>query len=150
MFSGDRKRLTEAMDARYARLGLTWRQIAADGGLAYETLRSVRHGAGRRGWQRVPVPTRRAIEQGMRWPTGYVDRLLAGEDVPANPEPAGPAPGDPGKPSLQVVEGSVPELLDDTERALWAIDTLSEAERWSFIADYRGRRGGLHGRRHVR
>lgn len=75
-----RKRLTDAMEARKEDLGLTWREVANDGGTTIETLRAVR-----RGTNEILPRTRKAIEAGLRWPRGYVTDILDGKK-PSGPE----------------------------------------------------------------
>jgi hypothetical protein len=74
----DRQRLEDAMTARRDQLGVTWRKIAKDAAISYETLRATMRGRGD-----VPSTTRRAIERGLQWPTGMVDAILTNATPPS-------------------------------------------------------------------
>ena len=66
-------RLDTAMNRRRIELGLSWRDVAADSGISYETLRAVSRGAN------TPGPlTKRGIETALRWRTGSIDAVLEG------------------------------------------------------------------------
>lgn len=121
-----RRRLTTAMDERRDQLGLTWRQVAAAGGLSYETVR-----VARKVRRDMPPRTRRGIERGLQWPSGAIDRILTGEPAPTDTPPA--------RPHMTVVDGGTPDLWDDTERQLWAIEGLTDDEKWDYIRMHRGR-----------
>lgn len=130
--------LGRAMSRRQDVLGVSWRQIALDGGVSYETLRKTKKGKQRR----LPATTRRGLERGFQWPGGMVDRILSGEvDVETAAHYGMPQPGSGGaedSPELGVVQGEIPvELRDETERQLWAMPGLTEAQKWMFIRLYR-------------
>jgi hypothetical protein len=108
------------MEERQDELGKTWRQIATDGGISYETVRAVRKG---KGAGPIPAPTRRALERGLEWPVRYVDEILAG----------GVSAGEETK--------AEPDLRDDVERDLWQLARLrglGERGAWLLINAYRG------------
>ncbi len=144
MNDGARRRLTAAMNARYERLGRTWREIATVGGLSYETLRAFRDPDLREGMRRMRAKTKRGIEIGLQWPAGMVDRILSGEIDAARAADYGlgeeehAAPS--SRPALSALPGGVPvELRDDIERQLWAMSELSAEGRWELITLYRAR-----------
>ncbi len=68
-----RKRLDDAMGARRVELDQTWRDVAAAGGLSYETLRAARRGTGD-----IPPLTQASIERGLQWERGSVAAVLGG------------------------------------------------------------------------
>ncbi|WP_148088714.1 hypothetical protein [Saccharothrix texasensis] len=71
--SAARRRLNDVMDAQRVSLGRTWRDVAARGGISYETLRAARNGSGD-----IPALTRAAMDRGLDWPAGTVDAILDG------------------------------------------------------------------------
>lgn len=73
-----RARLAEQMEERRLELRLTWREVSEAGGISYEVIRNLRNG---RGTGIAPL-TKRGIEAGLQWPSGTVDRVLAGEPAP--------------------------------------------------------------------
>src|ERR1039457_1914194 len=81
-----RTRLAQRMNARRIDLGLRWADVAAIGGVSAETLR-----AGRRDLGPLRDLTKAAIENGLQWQRGSVDRIIGGgepavrDDIPALP-----------------------------------------------------------------
>lgn len=71
-----RQRLTDAMEARRLELGLTWREVAAAGGLSYEVVRAARTDFSR---DMRPL-TVAGIAKGLRWTPDSVRRILEGHD----------------------------------------------------------------------
>ena len=124
-----REVLTDAMESRRDELGKNWRQVAADGGISYETVRAVRKGQGK---GPIPAPTRRALERGLEWPTRYVDELLAGRTNDAGGSSA-------DRSNVDEPEAG-PDLRDDVERDLWQLAharSLGEHGAWLLINAYR-------------
>lgn len=76
--------LDEHMNRRRLDLGMKWRDVASDGGISYEALRSARVG------DAAPADlTKRGIERALKWQPGSVDAILAGgEPTPLNEAPA--------------------------------------------------------------
>lgn len=71
------------MEDRRQELRLTWEQAAAKGSITTETLRQVRTGD-----RPIRPLTKRAIEEGLDWPPGTVNRILSGDHhVPSRVEP---------------------------------------------------------------
>lgn len=71
----DRTRLRHHMEKRQEELEETWREIAARGGVPYETLRRVRIGS-----SPLRVTTRAALDRGLRWEPGSTSAILSGGD----------------------------------------------------------------------
>lgn len=71
----ERIRLRRFMQTRQRKLGRTWAEIAAKGGVKANTLYRVRVGT-----EAILPTTRRAIEAGLDWDQGSVDAILAGGD----------------------------------------------------------------------
>lgn len=59
-----------------------------------------------------------SIERALSWPVGTVESIISGEHPDAR-------------------DGDEPELLDDNERAIWAMDALSKELRLEYIRIYR-------------
>lgn len=79
-------RLDLAMDARRLSLNLEWRDLAAEAGVSYETLRALR-----RAGNAAPL-TKRRVEEALRWTPGSIDAVLAGGE-PTLAESLESAPG---------------------------------------------------------
>lgn len=73
--SPERQRLRRLMEDRCDELGLTWTEVAAADGSSVKTLHSVRTEG-----HAIKPPTRRAIETGLQWARGSVQRILDGGD----------------------------------------------------------------------
>lgn len=96
----DRHRhLSERMQARRLELGMrTWRALAEEAGISYETLRALRAG------ENVAPGTADAIERALKWAPGSISTIISGgEPTPADEPyarttdariPAGRAPAD--------------------------------------------------------
>ncbi|MFB7171122.1 multiprotein-bridging factor 1 family protein [Streptomyces sp. NPDC056254] len=67
--------LDGAMDKRRQARGLTWRQVAEQAGISYETLRAIRKGE-----QAGSDLTRRGLERALLWETGGFEIAEAGGD----------------------------------------------------------------------
>jgi hypothetical protein len=76
----ERGRLDRLMDARRLDLGLTWREVAARGGLSYESLREIRTGPGG-----TRTLTMRKIDAALEWLPGSVERTLNGGEPQNDP-----------------------------------------------------------------
>ena len=104
-----RARLARLMNDRRVELGLRWTDVSAAGGLSAETLRAVRRDIG-------PLRdlTKVAIDKGLRWEQGSVQRILDGGD----PRPAG-------------IPAAIPPLTGDQMRRVLALvdEMLRESER---------------------
>jgi hypothetical protein len=76
--------LDEHMNRRRLDLGMKWRDVASNGGISYEAVRSARAGEGE------PADlTKRGIERALKWQPGSVDAILAGgEPTPLDEAPA--------------------------------------------------------------
>lgn len=74
--------LDKYMNRRRLDLGMKWRDVAHDGGVSYEAVRSARTGEG------VPADlTKRGIERALKWKPGSVDAILnGGEPTPLAPQ----------------------------------------------------------------
>ena len=120
-----RRRLAELMEARRLDLGLYWQDVvdaavAAGFRLSLKTLHTVRAGdAG------IRPMTQRAIETGLQWEHGSIQRIEDGGDpvdalpavaLPAPPPVLEPAP-DPGD---DVTGAVVAALFGPKERKIWA------------------------------
>ncbi|GGM64347.1 hypothetical protein GCM10012275_38660 [Longimycelium tulufanense] len=114
-----RERLADAMERRRLELRMRWKDVAAAGDIAYETLRAIRKGKG----DEIRGLTKVAIETALRWAPGSVDVILSGgEPTPLEqPQP----------PSFPV------NAADPVERDIWAITVLPEDIRWAYIQMYR-------------
>ncbi|NUP19028.1 MAG: helix-turn-helix transcriptional regulator [Streptomyces sp.] len=77
--------LDGVMDRRRQALGLTWRQLAEQAGISYETLRAIRKGE-----QAGSDLTRRGLERALLWETGGFETAEAGRE----PVVAADAPSD--------------------------------------------------------
>ena len=107
------------MDDRRLELGLRWRDVAEAGGISYEALRDVRNGT--RGIRRL---TQHAIEVGLRWETGSVQRILDGDDrAAAEPAPVTVPPDDDATGAVVAAEAMetavVTAALPRREREVW-------------------------------
>lgn len=83
MTEDGRDRLARIMEERRGEIGRTWDDVAAKGSTHAETLRQVRKHR-----REITRKIKRAIEEGLDWHTGSVDRVIAG-GYPA-PLPTGP------------------------------------------------------------
>ena len=156
-------RLDAAMDARRLDLHLSWRDVAREADISYETLRAVRRG------ENSPSPlTTRDIERALHWAAGSVDAVLGGSDpdplegasTTCTPQNGGAATS----PHVRALEAvwetlSPPEKIvalariqpdiprpavadpcpdpdSPTEQAVWVMD-LPETRRRQIIADHR-------------
>lgn len=99
-----RARLADAMEERRLELAVTWKKVAAAGGITYETLRTVRNG--RSG--NIPVDTQRAIDRGLQWAPGSVAAILA--DGEARPLAQQIQPAEVVEGRLRIL-GATPEQL---------------------------------------
>lgn len=63
------------MEDRRVYLGVKWAEVAARGGISTETLRQIRSGA-----SPMRPLTKRAVELGLAWTHGSVDRILNGDE----------------------------------------------------------------------
>jgi transcriptional regulator with XRE-family HTH domain len=70
------ERLGEAIRARRAQLGMTQQEVAQGGGPSDVTLSAIEQGTPRTYHQR----TKMALERALRWRSGAVESILAGED----------------------------------------------------------------------
>ena len=121
----ERHRLAELMEARRLDLGLYWQDVvdaavAAGFRLSLKTLHSVRAGiAG------IRPMTQRAIETGLQWEHGSIQRILDGDD-PVNALPAAAPPALVAPPELAADSGDdvtgavVAALFGPKERKIWA------------------------------
>lgn len=67
---GDRQRLTDLMNYSLAKQGLTWEQVARQGGPSVPQLRNIRNGG------TLTLRSKVRIERGLNWPDGSVDGVL--------------------------------------------------------------------------
>ncbi len=81
-----RHRLAELMEARCLELRLHWQDVAKAGHVSVRALHAARTGTAE-----IRPLTQRGIEDGLRWPPGYMQAVLDGRDPPAlagaEPEP---------------------------------------------------------------
>lgn len=112
-----RKRLADLMNVARARQRMTWEDVAQRGGISVALLRNIRK-------DRAPITldSEVAIERGLRLPDGWVRRVLTGDEVTAEER------------------RDEPELRDDGERQIWAMDALDEDLRREYIRMYRERK----------
>jgi transcriptional regulator with XRE-family HTH domain len=112
----DYDRLADYVLSRRTVLGIDRAGVAGRMGVSTKTVerielsRSVRSG------------TLAKLELALGWTPGSARRVLDG-----------------GEPTLVEQEESVPDLRDDIERAIWAYDVLSKAERLERIKTYRAK-----------
>lgn len=121
-----RRRLAMYMDSRRLELDMKWMDVALASRVSYETLRDIRNGT--RG--DIRGLTKRAIETGLRWEHGSIDRILRG-----------------GEPSLAEPAPQGPDLRDDpVERKLWdkltEVPELTVEQRMSIIRHRRRETSG--------
>lgn len=110
------------MEDRRDDLTLTWDQVAAKGSTHAETLRQVRKHR-----REISRQTKRAIEIGLDWRTGSVDRILAG----GQPEPLPAAATDlPGLPA-----GDLRTQLDWVMQQPWSATDKQRITVWLFEID---------------
>lgn len=69
----EREALQRAMETRQKELGITWQEVAREGGVKADTIRAARLGDAP-----IQQSTRAAIERGLRWRPGSVNTILAG------------------------------------------------------------------------
>jgi transcriptional regulator with XRE-family HTH domain len=112
----DPRRLGLAVRDRRGELGLSQEDFSrrAGSGLSLKQLQRIE-----RGMVRPRAATLGALDRAAGWTSGSARRVLDG-----------------GEPSLAQPE---PELLDDFERAVWALTSVSEAERRVHIELHRAR-----------
>jgi hypothetical protein len=133
------------MEQRRLELGLTWEQVAQAGGIGYETIRAARNET-----SGIRKLTRAAIDRGLRWEQGSVDRVLAGQgDAVPLPDAAPAADGRgtqdarylsalPELPDSGDVADDVIEMLvrgSDVLAKVWALP-LPRAERLNLVRGY--------------
>jgi hypothetical protein len=70
-----RHRLADLMEHRRRELRLRWEDVARDGGVSQRALQSARLGTAE-----IRPLTQRGIEDGLRWPSGYVQDVLDGKE----------------------------------------------------------------------
>lgn len=107
------KALEEAMDQQRRVVRKRWNSVATDAGMTYQHMRKILNG-------KVPLTEFAAsgFDRALGWPDGHAwDVYTVG--------------------STAWLEDRGLELLDDTERQLWALDKLPEEERWSYIERHR-------------
>lgn len=68
-------RVNRALEARRAQVRLEWREVASNGGIAYETLRLARKTG------RMSETTKAAIERGLGLEYGSIDQVVSGGEV---------------------------------------------------------------------
>jgi transcriptional regulator with XRE-family HTH domain len=106
--------LDGAMDRRRQALGLTWRQLAEQAGISYETLRAIRKGE-----QAGGDLTRRGLERALLWETGGFEVAESGgvPAVVAGPAAQAPeastAPTDPQVEAILTILGGLPEHVQE-------------------------------------
>ncbi|MEU2450090.1 MULTISPECIES: helix-turn-helix transcriptional regulator [unclassified Streptomyces] len=102
------------MDRRRQTLGLTWRQVAEQAGISYETLRAIRKGE-----QAGSDLTRRGLERALQWETGGFEISEAGGEPTVLAEPAAPAAeasapsADPQVEAILTILGGLPEHVQE-------------------------------------
>lgn len=102
-------RLGTAVSARRTELGRTRADVQmlsrkdGDKGVSQEAIRAIERGER----ETIHAATARGLERGLDWPTGYVDRLMAGEAEELAPRPTDEPP---------------PQLLDMLTRRLAAME----------------------------
>jgi hypothetical protein len=113
-------RLDAAMEARRLELNLEWRDIAGRGGLAYETLRSLRRTG------RASALSKRRAEAGLGWAPGSIDAVLAGGS-PAEVEAVEIKSAEPNADELR-------RLIAETEDEIRWLSPRYESNRASLTA----------------
>lgn len=81
--AGSEARLSDLMQRRRLHLGMkTWRALALEAGVAYETLRALRAG------ENVTPGTTHALERALEWQAGSIDAILdGGHPTPLEADP---------------------------------------------------------------
>lgn len=78
-------RLNELMQARRLELGMkTWRALATEAGISYETLRALRSG------ENITSGSAHSLEGALQWEPGSIDLILDGGDPTPRGETASP------------------------------------------------------------
>lgn len=121
-----RHRLAELMEHRRRELRLRWEDVASAGKVSQRALQSARTGTAE-----IRPLTQRGIEDGLRWPQGYVQDILDGKKPSLNghaahpPAPAStrhePAPEPPAAEvtiPLETVRAIIGPALMDTATAI--------------------------------
>lgn len=102
------ERLGEAIRARRAQLGLTQQDVSRSGGPSDFTLSAIEQGTPRTYHQR----TKMALERVLRWKSGAVESILAGEDPAGWELPGTPVAEKPAVPTTSARDRAVAALLD--------------------------------------
>ncbi|MEV7584429.1 helix-turn-helix domain-containing protein [Streptomyces erythrochromogenes] len=114
--------LDGAMNRRRQARGLTWRELAEQAGISYETLRAIRKGE-----QAGSDLTRRGLERALQWETGAFEVAEAGGEpavvaeapIPAAPEPALAPSSDPQVEAiLTILDGLPARVREEVLRRL--------------------------------
>jgi hypothetical protein len=130
----ERKRLKREIEARKHHLGWTWERIAADAGLKVDTIRRVRNEM-----SDIQLPTRRALETGLRWKEGSVTSILSGgPPIPlpidsAEEEHVGP-PGGGGRNLWITMPGGRPVMIPIAWSRIPGLEVTTEEERAELAA----------------
>lgn len=132
-------RLEELMQAKRLELGMkTWRSLATEAGISYETLRALRAG------ENYAPATAYAVETALQWAPGSIAQILeGGEPTPATQGHSGNQ--DPGPRRSNVIEveawsAPIPDPNDPVEVELWNMEALPEADREEYIALWRAKK----------
>lgn len=114
-----RRRLDDLMNERRRELRIKWTEVARRAGMTPQNLLRIRKGQISISWDAAD-----GIDDALQWERGGVQAIIDGR-IPVK---------------LLVARPQDPELRDENERRIWALDGLDEDLRREYISRYRNRK----------